>query len=223
MKTKELLNIINRLNKNSKTDFYTKYSIGDNVEFAHIWSDKNHYIPYNFFLIKESNKYIGIVLDMYSDLHWVIKPEYRKRGYLTKSLQNYILPFLFEVEERDEIKISIDENAIGKTMYNNSKSVAQKVGFKSKDNKNFILRYDDFNKVSCLNIHYTGLDNNEINEIKKQLNLIAKKIYFLNSKIEMGFGKETGDYMTSLDELARKVYNFKDALDDINKDFINET
>jgi len=61
--------------------------------------DKNSQEFYDFILIKnkdtQSNiKYIGIILDMSSDLHFYIISDFRGQGYLQRIMCTSILPFL---------------------------------------------------------------------------------------------------------------------------------
>jgi altronate dehydratase len=83
---KHIIKLINNLNRNPNFKDCIKVGISSNVELAHIWYNSefsDRHVSYTYFLIKENNKYIGAVLDMTHDLHWVVLPKHRKKGYLT--------------------------------------------------------------------------------------------------------------------------------------------
>jgi hypothetical protein len=184
MSEASIISIINKLNRYPNYKQCIKHSISENVEFAHIWIEncRLKHSPKSFFLIKKDNKYVGAVLDMNSDLHWIMLPEYRKNGYLTTVLKEAIIPYLFTVAEREELNISINELEIGKKNYDNSLSTALKVGFKKIDDKNFILKQNDFDfSNENLDIKYKGLVDDEIEDICKELRDVAKKISIINS------------------------------------------
>ena len=224
MQTSSIINIINKLNKNSFKDNIIKHSISNNVEFAHIWIKEkyNSNIPYNFFLIRNDIEYVGAVLDMTIDLHWVILPRHRRKGYLKNALTGSILPYIFDHLDRDEQKISIDIDETGIKNYNSSLNCALKVGFKKIDDKNLLIDIDDFDFSNLdMKLVHNGLDENEIQNELLELELAAKKVYQINSKIEMSFGVKTENYLKpSLDEISRKISYFKTVIEDIQHDYI---
>jgi hypothetical protein len=226
MQTSAIISLINKLNKGSLKDNIIKHSISPNVEFAHIWIKENYNsnIPYNFFLIRNDIEYVGAVLDMIYDLHWVILPRHRRKGYLKKALKGSILPYIFDHLDRDEQKISLNINETGLKSYNSSLNCALKVGFKKNDDKNLLIDVDDFDFSNLdMKLIHKGLNDNEIQIELLELELAAKKIYQINSKIEMSFGVKTETYLNpSLDELSRRVSNFKTAITDIQDDYNNK-
>jgi hypothetical protein len=227
MTEKSIIAIINILNRNPNYKNCIKHSISKNVDFAHIWIENSRlkHSPKSFFLIKKDTKYVGAVLDMNSDLHWVMLPEYRKNGYLTTALKEAIIPYLFTVAEREELNISINELEIGKKNYDNSLSTALKVGFKKIDDKNFILEQNDFDfSNENLDIKYKGLEDDEIEDISKELKAIAKKVSVINSKIELSLGHSPSTFMEpSLDDMSYKLSYFTTLIDVIKHDYIQES
>ena len=111
MTDKYIIKLINKLNRFPNYKDCVKVGIGKNVELAHIWYQSgfsDSHVPYTYFLIKDNDdKYIGVVLDMTHDLHWVVLPKHRKNGHLSQALRNIILPYLLEETDRFEQKISI--------------------------------------------------------------------------------------------------------------------
>lgn len=175
MSEESIISIINKLNRYPNYKNCIKHALSKNVEFAHVWINSVFYTnnPQTFFLIKNEIEYVGAVLDMKTDLHWVIVPKYRKKGYLTTALKDAIIPYLFSIVEREELKISINELEIGKKNYEASMSTALKVGFKKVDNSTFILKENDFDfSHEELDIKYKGLTNDQIKEISKKIRSI---------------------------------------------------
>lgn len=224
MESSQLLSILHKLNTYPNGSYYTKYKLSSNVDYAHIWDDdEDNYRPKTYFLFKEADKYVGIVLDMCIDLHWVVHPDYRRKGYLRNALHSAILPFFFQIGKRDEIRITIDEDRLNVEDYNSSISVAQKVGFESIGGNQLILKAENFDSnLSELNITYSGMGIDEVSEIKQQLTSLAKQINYINSKVEMSFGKPTDNYMMSLELISNKVNNYKFGIDDIRNDYESE-
>lgn len=226
MSEDSIISIINKLNRNPNYKNCIRHSISKNVELAHIWLENSmhKHSPKTFFLIKKENEYVGAVLDMETDLHWVILPQHRRKGYLTTALKKAIIPYLFNNFEREELNISINELEIGKKNYNASKNTALQVGFKKVDDTAFILEEHDFDfSNENLDIKHEGLSDGDIEDISKELKAIAKKVSVINSKIELLLGQSPSNYSTpSLDDISYKLSYFTTLLDDIKHDYIQE-
>ena len=79
----------------------------------------------NYYLIKNDfNQIVGVVYDMVGDLHWYIKPKFRKLGYLPNILKKELIPYL--LTKKNKIYITISQQI---EFYKQSLSVAKKVGF----------------------------------------------------------------------------------------------
>lgn len=224
MTEKSIIAILNGLNRNPYYGNCIKHSISKNVELAHIWieNSRHKHSPKTFFLIKKDNEYVGAVLDMKIDLHWVTLPQHRRKGYLTTALKEAIIPYLFSVVEREELNILINELEIGTENYDNSLNTALKVGFKKVDDTNFILEENDFDfSNEELDIKHKGLSDAETEDICKELKAIAKKVSVINSKIELSLGQTPSNYMKpSLDDMSYKLSYFPTLINDIKHDFI---
>ncbi|WP_310560667.1 hypothetical protein [Flavobacterium sp.] len=224
MTDKSIIQLIDKLNRYPDFKDCIKVGIGKNVELAHIWYKdgfSDSHIPYTYFLIKENDKYVGAVLDMTHDLHWVILPKYRKRGHLSTALKQVILPHILEEMPRVVQKISIKRNEIGVINYQNSLKVALNVGFKQLDEENLVF---DYNALDCrnyeLDYQYKGLTKEELDKQINELQKIAKEINKISSKIEFAFGKQIEEYSKpSLNETANKVAYLKEVFKDIKYDF----
>ncbi|WP_439152267.1 hypothetical protein [Winogradskyella sp.] len=223
MTNKQIQSFINKLNANTYHKTIFKHQIGKDVDFAKVWESQKtkDTLPFRFFFIKKKSKYIGAVLDMCNDLHWYISPKYRGKGYLTKALNNTILPFVFEVLEREEQSISITKSQIGLKNYNSSSKVALSVGFKKTDDNKYVLYEEDFKAAfDTTNVLHKGLNNLEIEKLSQKLNTIAKQINQIDAQLESAFGYDVDYYSnTSLRKLSDKIASYKFILDDIVQDF----
>lgn len=72
---------------------------------------------------------VGCVIDGVSDLHWYIRPKYRRYGHLTKALQSVILKHILEQPRRKVVRISISTD-INDPYSKQSLKVARSVGFR---------------------------------------------------------------------------------------------
>ena len=94
-----------------------------------------------YFIKDGSGVYVGGVHNGgWTDLHWVMLPEYRKMGYLTKAMKEYILPHI--LREREVQQITIDGGWIGKENFNASSKVALALGFKEFFHSDHISYYE---------------------------------------------------------------------------------
>ena len=134
MKEETIISVINDMNAKRKNAFTLK-SLSGNVDLSIHTSiiDPNTTYQsragrtYRFYLIKDpKGKYVVAVYDMGGDLHWVVLPKQRRKGYLVKPLKEVIIPHLFR--DQEEIKISIIKE-IGKELFTASERIALKVGF----------------------------------------------------------------------------------------------
>ncbi len=224
MTDKYIIKLINKLNRFPNYKDCVKVGISKNVELAHIWYKEgfsDSHVPYTYFLIKDNNKYIGAVLDMTHDLHWVVLPKHRKKGHLSKALKHVILPYLLEETDRLEQKISINRNQIGEINYHNSLRVALNIGFKQIDEENLVFDYNSLDEDEYqLDYNHKGLTRKELDFEINELQKIAKKLNKISSKIEFAFGKEIEEYSKpSLNDTANKVAYLKEVFKDMKYDF----
>ncbi|MCL9810039.1 hypothetical protein [Flavobacterium luminosum] len=224
MTEKYIIQLMNKLNRFPNYKDCVKVGIGKNVELAHIWYQSgfsDSHVPYTYFLIKDNDNYIGAVLDMTHDLHWVILPKHRKKGHLSKALKQVILPYLLEETDRLEQKISINRNQIGEINYQNSLRVALNIGFKQIDEENLVFDYNSLDEDEYqLDYNHKGLTRKELDFEINELQKIAKKLNKISSKIEFAFGKEIEEYSKpSLNDTANKVAYLKEVFKDMKYDF----
>jgi len=115
--------------------------LSENVSFAKVWLEGMD-SSYEFYFIKHELRYVGAVLDMGQELHWYLLPKYRKKGLLSRAMEMEILPHLFLF--KDEQRITIREEAVGRRNYINSQRVAERLGFRRMPNNEYYLSKSDF-------------------------------------------------------------------------------
>lgn len=223
MTDKYIIHLINKLNRNPNLKDCIKLELSKNVELANIWSN-NEYLPHSYFLIKENDNYIGAVLDMTYDLHWVILPKYRKKGHLSRALNQVILPYIFEELPRTEQKISIKRREIGEKNYRDSVRVALGVGFKAINEEVFVIDYKSINydniKLEC---KYKGISDFELGKINDEIIQIAKQLNIIGTKIEFAFGREIEEYSKpSLYDTVSRIASLKMVFKEMQQDFKDE-
>lgn len=223
MTEKHIIQLINKLNRIPNLKDCVKLELSKNVELAYIWSN-NEYLPDSYFLIKENEIYVGAVLDMTIDLHWVILPKYRKKGHLSRALNQVILPYIFEELPRTEQKMSIKRHEIGEKNYKDSVRVALGVGFKPINEEDFVIDYKsiDYENIK-LDCKYKGVSDFELEKINDEIIQIAKQLNIIGTKVEFAFGKEIEEYSKpSLYDTVARVASLKIVFKDMQQDFKDE-
>jgi len=202
--------------------YFTK-DIGNNVEVIKVWGleDVNGIKPNTFFLIKNSVEYVSAILIMSSDLHWFTLPKYRQKSFLSIALKSCILPYLFDVLEFEEQRITINKSEIGIDNYNSSVKLALNIGFKKIDDSNFVIKNSNVTtSYAYKNIVSKGLNIKEVASINEELSSIAKRLKQINTQITFAYNVNMEDYTNaSLEELSTKVEFNKLVLSDIVEDF----
>ena len=223
MREEEIKSYIDRLNKNDFEETIFLRQINKNVDLARVWEKEPELndrigteIPsYQFFFIRnESGKYVGAVLDMRRDLHWFILEEERKKGHLTKSLKEAIIPYLFydEEYERKKQRITI-EYGIGEINYKNSRKVAESLGFKpiNESETEFELDKDEFDwQYENLDERNGTISKSRFKELRKRLIYSYRQLIKISDELLM-----TYDDDKELRDVARKVSYFNLRIEDI--------
>lgn len=144
-----MIKYIRGLNQGKFKTRISKQPISSTVDIAKVWeklpSVRNNASVINFpstvyFIKSDQGLYVGGVHNGGSDLHWIILPEYRKMGHLTKAMQEHILPHIFL--EKEIQKITIDREQIGKANFRASENVALSLGFRKIDQWDEISVYE---------------------------------------------------------------------------------
>lgn len=212
---------IDALNNNQSRESVFIRRISNSVDVAKVWMKQpeikdeivgNFHSERCFFIRNQQNIYIGAVWDMATDLHWYVVPGYRKQGYLTRSLKESILPYLF-VEGREIQRITIEKNSIGEKNYLNSKKVATNLGFISKNSceTEFELGKSSFDWDGInLNEQNSIINSHRFKELRQIVFYAYKLLYKVSDELLMSVGEDKG-----LKEISNEVSHFNWKIEDI--------
>jgi len=211
-----LNNLINTLNIKQRKEHIFIQRLDRNVDLAKVFTDRLHItdnlnthdlIADIFYCIKSDNQYIGIVYDMNKDLHWFVKKEYRGNGYLTKALKSCIFPHIFQ-NGREEQRITINKNEIGKTNFESSQKVAINLGFilehNNKEKYEYILKSDKITEIDLFE-HNNELTKGELKVIANEIGYYTKKLKRIQTHLDMNYNNEE---IFMFGELIKKLRNF---------------
>lgn len=148
MKYKTIQKYIDRLNngKGQKSIFISE--ISKNVSYGNVFVKRSNPAlssKHEFYFIKNNNnKYVGAVLNSGTELQWYISPMHRRKGHLTKSLKDSILPHILIK------KVSINANIFDDTLssFKSSSKVAIQCGFKLVKTENRMSYYTLFREFN---------------------------------------------------------------------------
>jgi hypothetical protein len=226
--------IINHFNRKNAQTFIAAHSIGKNVEYGLVWKDTNFnrsgdVSPYKFYFIKNGKgKCIGAVLDMNMDLHWYIDPVARKKGFLTNSLTQVILPHLSRI--RKEQIITINRDDIGEENFEASLRTAKSAGFR--------LVGEIASKIECsqklakyrkvmIKESHTGITYEEMVKQKNKMNVVIGNLWQIKAEVEMKLGpskltRELDRYIDKLTiyrglSLDDAVYDYEEQVKKISR------
>lgn len=205
MSNDQLQKYIDQLNGGLNVATIYKRQISDKVDLAKVYPEKtrlgNNVPPYTIFFIRnESKKYVGAVLDMYTNLHWYITEKYRGNERSKTALREAILPYIFTKSGRKEQEVTIIEG----DFYEQSRSVAIGLGFKQEEgSKKFKLLKDDFDfsndKRKEINL---VIDLEKIAVLCKKISLAHSELREISDELLMSY-----DYDADLCEIAKCAEN----------------
>lgn len=82
--------------------------------------------------------YVGAVYEMWSDLHWVVMPKYRKKSILVQPMKEVIIPEI--LKNRRKITISISHE-LEDQFFKASEKLALKLGYTKYDENSEEVKY----------------------------------------------------------------------------------
>lgn len=210
MTNKHLKRIIDELNNGKTNGLFHLRSLTPTVDFAKVWINKPQPTdsicypdgPQDFYFIKdETGFYVAVVLDMKADLHWFVLGKYRRGGHLTKAMQSIILKHLFQ--SRSEQRITIDEEQIGRKNFEASERVASSIGFRKVSAMEYLLSNDQFLTDSPIHGQNSGMTEERMEQLKKQVNYLGLSLWMIQTEWEMTLG--SSDYTEELKKLVDEI------------------
>ncbi len=219
MTNKNLKLLIEKLNKNKTAGLIHLRPLSNIVDFAKVWTeqpkpmDKISYPdgPYKFYFIKNlEGLFVATVLDMGNDLHWFVDNNHRQQGHLTKAMKEIILFHLFQ--DREEQRITINENEIVEKDFKASENVAFSLGFVKNKNSEYILTSSKYQADNFIFEQNTQLTEERLRELQKQINYLSRSLWVIHSEIEMNLGNDYAEELKELvDEIKKHTWRLEDA------------
>ncbi|QCR24569.1 hypothetical protein [Pontibacter sp. SGAir0037] len=214
MSDETLEELIQQLNANDSKELIFIRPLAPAVDMAKIWT-KDSRPPIKtifpdrenvfYFFKNPENKYIGAVFDMKNDLHWYVLPAYRRQGYLTRNLNEVILPCL--LRSREEVRISIAAGPFAEQ----SEKVALSVGFtKLKDfgeHTRYVLKAKDLKQRHVKLEESMPMPQIRYVELKNQIEDIARSLKIIKSELEMYSGTSISHY-EELEDLSYALRSY---------------
>lgn len=208
MPDEELQSILDKLNTGSGVPIVFTKPLGGNVERGKVFTEiptPTDFITgaqtagYHVYLVKDETKYVGIVLDMSSDLHWYMDPRHRGKGLMKLALLNYILPHLSQ--DRDEQRISISHDIDD---YNASLALSKAVGFEltNESIRGHAELLHDLNLEPEYRNNYSPvtMSQERLNEIMREVYYYHRRLWMIYGECEMSLSN-----MIGLDDDFQKI------------------
>lgn len=189
MDNQTLINILDNMNQGKACDVIFTRRIFDHVHVAKSWynidtnSRASNITASDFFLIQQNNVFVACIEDRGpKDLHWLVHPDHRGKGYLTIALKDYILPYLFYWLDREEQHISFNSDK--------SKAVATRCGFNEIQGsimsitKNEVVPLpEDFEPIDDINPY----DHDRVKELQTKLFKAYYDIRMIRDEIDIRY------------------------------------
>jgi hypothetical protein len=198
------------------------YQISDSVEYGKVWENMISEIKSDtqFFFIKNENRYVGAVNIHQTDLHWYVLEQERNKGYLTNALKTAIIPYLFQSNELEAIRITIDPNSEISNNHLASVRVAEKIGFRKITDEKYLLDKDLFDFSSTnISIKHPGIEDLDYEVLKSEIRNISARLHQIHTFFEFSSGLKMKDYQTpTIAELATTLNSRRWSLEDMYHD-----
>ena len=200
MTEEEIVGVIEAVNAGSAGDHVFAYRLKGNVSLARVWTTnpKTRRIDVqgnDFYLVHdaENGQCIGAVLDMQEDLHAFLKPEFRRKGIMSRSLREIILPHIFS-KGRTLQKITFRDER--------GRLFAEKLGFVITDDTTAQVAATSAGTTDFPKTVHAGLDRACIDTLCERLLDAACSIRKVRDELAIKMGGELSD---SLSDLALDV------------------
>ncbi len=229
MTNKDLEDLINKMNNHEDSHLIFPKKLNENVEVAIVWPEEPKLKEVSIdtgshrcFFIKNPEKYIGIISDMGNDLHTYMSPEYRKQGYMTKALEESVLPYIFEELEREEQILTTSLPNTDQESFNSINNIAKKLGFTTvSDNsksKTFILHRNnfDFTKRKITKSNYP-MDEERMNQLRKEVFLAYRMLHKISDELLMKFDDDR-----DLSDTVKLVRRYTQKIDNLYFDYLGQ-
>ncbi|WKL16838.1 hypothetical protein QYQ99_04715 [Comamonas testosteroni] len=183
----EIENLIDYMNSQNKCDFIFKTDLTSSVVYAKVWFEvDDEYADIrksdDFYFIKnEHGLIIGAVHDMpkINDLELFVKKNFRGKGYLSKAMNEAILPFL-KLNGRKIQRITFEDPQVGEYC-------KKHFGFKDKEENVLELNLLEIKK-EIKNKYKGRIFLDEVDQIRKRFKKSLIEFKMAKDQIYMSYG-----------------------------------
>lgn len=207
----ELENYIERYNSRAfDVNQLSERKLSDDVVLAKIWKypptePQDSQASDRFFIIIHEKRAIGIVFDMgVHNIHWFMKPEWRKQGKLSSALKTTVFPYLFHADDYEFIETEFNSER--------NETYLTKLGFvPSKTVGKLILNREKVTN-SMIESQFNTLSTETIESMRKELSVAANILSSVADKLlfcgEVELASHILDQAEDLnDELSQEILN----------------
>ena len=181
--------------------------LSNTVDMAKVWDrlpTGEHYNEggYTIYFIKDKeNRYVAAVLDMdLQDLHVFVKPKSRKQGHLSRALQEWILPYLFDNGREFQQITYNDEHA---------RRHALQCGFTEIEPGKAVIKPEEIRSQPHLQNENVPLTPEALQEIKRKLYYTAGILQMIKDQLDMAYD-ESGQYDEAIKLVRKLVWQTED-------------
>jgi len=206
MTDNEIENYIDLLNNNEFSDFIFRSILSEYVDFAKVWAKEPqgnvaNEGSYDFYFIKNNDhKYVAAVFDMHSDLHVFVKQEYRKKGHLSRAINEAILPHLASIGRENQI-VTFNDPSTGEYCVKNW-------GFILLDQSTAEISLTSFNSNSP-HIHKGyKLSYSDFESMKPKIGKARLYITMVKEQLEASIGKMNNSDIDYLENELRDLESY---------------
>jgi len=179
--------LIDSLNKGEMRDRVFTSPLSPSVDYAKAWlhelkSSNSHKTSDEFYFIKnDDGLYVGVIFDMWNDLHVFVKPAHRGKGYLATSLNNIILPRLYQLGRKKQ-NITFKEKEVGEYF-------VRRMGFEMVGQGRASKDLSCFSGVKEIPLQNKVMSDKEFDDMMKKINLAQAYIRMAKEQYQSYFGE----------------------------------
>jgi hypothetical protein len=178
--------LIDALNAGVMRDRIFLSSLTDRVDSAHVWLEEPRGGIANegsqpFYCIKNvEGTYVGSVLDMYDDLHAVIKKEHRGRNHLYAALNDVVFPKLFQ-DGRETQRVTFENSKV-------AEYCVRRFGFRMTAPLSAEKDLSIFSAVPKIEFHGFVLTQDDVRAMELNINRAKLYIKMVKERVVTAYG-----------------------------------
>ena len=206
------------LNQQKATGQIITRQLTDKVELAKVWpvplAEDNPAKPLQAYLIKESNLYIGAVLESDNGMFAYMLPTHRRKSKMSNALRQTILPHLLQHKPIIRLHISQSNSGVDKN-FNAARKLALAVGFEELQGAasgcRMTMDASGLKERVFIKGQNTGISAERKATLKNRLSYAASLLIAVQTELEYKCG--ISGYSEELSDLIRALSGHTEKLD----------